>query len=69
MASLIQTQASCDKKKYLESEKIGKDMSGSMDYCKVCTNKKQDSTCAIQHAERVRESACARAYKRLHKYK
>ena len=68
MASLIQTQASCDKKKYLESEKAGFDKSGKMDYCAKCEYSKI-SSCVMPHSERVRTNACARAYKRLHKSK
>lgn len=69
MAKLIDTQKMCDKKKYLESEKLGKDMSGSMDYCTKCEYSKSVGSCVMPHEERVRTNACARAYKRLHKTK
>lgn len=69
MAKLEETQKSCDKKKYLESMRKERDMSGAMDYCSECKHSTSDYNCTIEHDQRVRENACARAYNKLHRKK
>ena len=69
MPNLTDTQKSCDKKKYLESLKEGRDMSGAMDYCAECIHSQTDYTCDIDHKERVATNVCARAYNRYRKKK
>lgn len=64
MATLKETQKSCDKKKYIESIKECRDMSGAMPWCEYCEHAQVDYTCDIEHAERVGNSVCARAYNR-----
>lgn len=70
MPNLTDTQKSCDKKKYIESLKEGRDMSGAMPWCEYCFEHAQvDYTCDIEHAERVENSVCARAYNRSRRKK
>lgn len=69
MAKLEETQKSCDKKKYLESMKEKRDMSGAMDYCIECKHSTMEYTCDIEHKQRVQDRACARAYNKLHRKK
>lgn len=69
MATLIETQKKCDKSKYLESIKNGKDMSGAMEYCLSCKHSQKDYTCDITHEERVSGNLCAKAYNRYAKKK
>lgn len=58
---LIELQQRCDKKKYIESEKAGMDLSGGMEYCSVCKYANGEG-CDIDHNTRVALSACGRAY-------
>ena len=69
MANLIQTQKACDKKKYLESIKEGRDMSGAMDYCLCCVHSTKDYTCDVNHQQRIASNYCAKAYNKCHRKK
>ena len=69
MATLIDMQKTCDKSKYLESIKEGRDMSGAMDYCIECKHSTDDYHCNIEHEERVATSVCGRAYNRYRRKK
>ena len=61
-------QKSLDKKKWLESEKHGKDLSGKMPYCKDCYNKWLfKSGCAVTQEEREQKCLCATAYNRMYR--
>ncbi|MBQ2894960.1 MAG: hypothetical protein IJE92_05525 [Clostridia bacterium] len=56
-------QASLDKEKWLESEKMGVDMSGEMPYCGDCEH--QLLGCLATHEKRVENCLCAKAYNRM----
>lgn len=58
-------QKSLDAKKYIESEKQKKDMSGKMPWCAFCPQKAELDTCVAPHESRVLSSLCARAYNRM----
>lgn len=62
-------QKSLDAKKYIESEKQGKDMSGAMPWCAYCPQKGELDTCIAPHESRVLSSLCARAYNKMVKGK
>lgn len=62
-------QASLDAKKYIESEKQGKDMSGAMPWCAFCPQKGELDTCVAPHTVRILGQLCARAYNRMVKGK
>ena len=62
-------QKSLDAKKYIESEKQGKDMSGAMPCCASCPQKGELDTCFAPHESRVLSNLCARAYNRMVKGK
>lgn len=74
MNSII--QKNLDKKKWLESEKQQRDMSGEMPYCVKCdfrfpsepTNLHTKHYCKAE-ARRSEKCLCAKAYNRLHKKK
>ena len=68
MAKLTDLQARCDKKKYIDSENEGRDLSGSMPWCDVCVYQ-YGSTCGIDHEERVKNSLCGKAYNKMTKKK
>lgn len=69
MATIADMQKSCDKSKYLESIKEGRDMAGAMDYCLYCKHSTDEYTCDIEHAERVADNLCGRAYNRYRRKK
>lgn len=69
MPNINDTQKSCDKKKYIESVKERRDMSGAMPWCEYCEHSQTDYTCDIEHAERVAQNVCARAYNRSRRKK
>ena len=64
-----------DKKKWLKSEKAGRDLSGNMDYCLSC--KKQGVQfddenmgffiCESTQEEREKDNLCAKAYNKLYR--
>lgn len=58
-------QKSLDKKKYLESKKLGSDQSGKMDYCQVCEYKCISGGCVKSQAEKDKHHYCATAYNRM----
>lgn len=61
-------QASLDKQKWLESKKMGVDMSGAMTYCYDCDWQqpaKPQCTCLGTHEQRVKACVCATAYNRM----
>ena len=60
--SLLSIQKSLDEIKYQESQEVGKDMSGSMDYCDDCPFAYLGK-CYISQAKRLKLRACAKAYK------
>lgn len=59
--SLKNRQKLCDISKWLESERQGKDVSGTMEICKYCSAS-QANTCTATHQERVDNNLCAKAY-------
>lgn len=68
MAKNIERQRSLDRKKWVQSEKQGKDLSGARDYCECC--KYQINTCyaigcSASQEEREAKSLCAKAYNRM----
>lgn len=61
-------QLQIDKKKWLESEKRGYDMSGKMKICSVCEHQnKACEECTIDYLETFTTSACAKAYNKFYK--
>lgn len=54
-------QKELDKEKWLESERIGFNCSGSMYYCNTC-DKEEDFDCKATQAEREEKTLCAKAY-------
>ena len=72
MARLNETQKRLDKKKWLESEKQGYDMSGCMLYCEKCqfadhSNKTESGNCYATQDQRETDSLCAKAYNKMQK--
>ena len=59
-------QAQLDKEKYIASEKLNMDMSGSMQYCRFCPYK-ANSKCQIEHEDRLADNTCAKAYNKYYK--
>lgn len=59
------SQDRLDKKKYLDSEKIGFDLSGHLQHCQVCPCRMKDCHCLATQDDRVKYSLCARAYDKL----
>ena len=56
-------QKSLDKKKQLESEKAGTDLSGKMDYCRYCLFQRLNGGgCACTREHKEFWSLCAKAY-------
>ena len=67
-------QASLDKKKWLQSQEVGVDMSGRMPYCPYCKYQDSDIStyhrCIILYCNATQEelecnSLCAKAYNRM----
>lgn len=61
-------QASLDKQKWHESERLGIDQSGVMYYCDHCEFQCLENTdykCQLPHTERVDKCICATAYNRM----
>lgn len=67
-------QKSLDKKKWLESEKKGEDMSGQMGWCPYCEHFDSDVSwfhqciirwCTATQEEREKQCLCAKAYNRM----
>ena len=54
-----------DKKKWLKSEKEGKDLSGKMNYCEFCSVRKKNVSCS---AEPTVLSICSKDQGRREKY-
>ena len=63
-------QKSLDKKKWLLSERVNIDASGTMDYCSYC-NKIDRSYfgCEATQEERESQCLCAKAYNRMERAK
>lgn len=61
----IDRQKDCDKKKWTESEKAGKDCSGFMVYCKNCEHASEG--CDATQEEREEGLLCAKAYNKTEK--
>lgn len=60
------SQERLDKKKYLDSEKIGFDVSGHLAHCQVCPCRmKGDCHCIASQEDRTKYCLCARAYDKL----
>lgn len=57
-------QKSLDKKKWIESEIMGDDMSGNMPWCYHCDYQNVIG-CKIPHEERVVSCLCAKAYNKM----
>lgn len=52
-----------DQEKYFTSQNYKRDTSGMMYYCNGCDYRnKPHHECTISHEERVKKSACAKAY-------
>lgn len=67
MARLNEIQKRLDKKKWLESEKQGFDMSGCMPYCAKCqyadhSHPTENGKCYATQEEKTHYSFCAKAY-------
>ena len=63
-------QKQLDDQKYFASQRWQKDMSGSMEYCSGCEYKDRPFfVCKISHDERVKKTACAKAFNEIHKNK
>lgn len=64
-----QRQSSLDKKKWIESENAGEDLSGKMLCCYHCEfqadERNFDAVCTKTHEERVKHCYCAKAYNRM----
>lgn len=65
-----QRQKSLDKKKWLESQAQGFDMSGCMIYCEKCeyadhTHPTEYGKCHAEQKKREAECLCAKAYNRI----
>lgn len=58
-------QERLDKKKYLESEKAGFDLSGHLEHCQVCPCRDDNCHCLASQDDRVKDSLCGRAYAKL----
>lgn len=58
-------QKSLDKKKYLESERLGSDQSGKMIYCQGCEYKCAFRGCLKSQEEKDQHHYCATAYNRM----
>ena len=63
-------QASLDKKKWLESQEQGFDMSGCMLYCEKCeyadhSHPTEDGKCTATQERREAECLCAKAFNRM----
>ena len=61
-------QRSLDKKKWLESQQQGFDMSGCMLYCEKCEYANHDTDygyCKASQEERESKTLCAKAYNRI----
>ena len=58
----ISLQDELDRRKWLKSEKQGRDLSGKMPYCTVCTSRGQHCSCLATQNERLKSSLCAEAY-------
>ena len=74
MARLKETQKRLDKKKWLESEKQGYDMSGCMTYCKDCeyadhSHSTLNGKCYATQQEKENNYICARQYEKITKRK
>lgn len=57
-------QKSLDKKKYLYSQELGRDLSGAMVYCEFC-DKAVSNKCTATQEEREENCICARAFNRM----
>ena len=67
-----QRQRSLDKKKWIESERVGGDLSGVMSHCAYCEKSflafQSDgatSYCGATQQERENECLCAKAFNRM----
>ena len=66
MATNKERQRSLDKKKWIESEKKGEDMSGKMPYCSFCKYKYlKFNSCTVTQEEREGKCLCATAFNRM----
>lgn len=63
----IDRQRSLDRKKWLLSEKEGKDYSGFCDYCDFCKHLTEEKKCNATQEEREQHTLCARAYNKMKK--
>lgn len=55
-----------DRIKWATSTQYGKDMSGSMNYCKYCKFA-ENGECTLEHNERVANCYCAKAFNKMKK--
>ena len=69
----IERQVSLDEKKYFESQKQGRDMSGNMDYCYCCKYlqvvDKDNYNCPVPQIDRELKCLCAKAFNKMKKKK
>lgn len=61
-------QSKLDELKYCRSEKSGRDLSGSMEYCKFCANCVSEK-CSATQTDREKNLFCAKAYNAMNKKK
>ena len=59
------SQKICDEKKWFLNEKVGKDMSGDMDFCDYCEEQKSDKSCMLNSQFRANEKTCGKAYNKM----
>ena len=57
----LQRQKWCDKKKYIESERLHTDLSGNMDYCDFC-DQQENFKCRATQLDREMNCLCAKSY-------
>ena len=60
----LQRQKQLDKRKWLESEQWGSDLSGLMPYCGYCT---YSLNCPISQMDREMNCLCAKAWNKMAK--
>ncbi len=57
-------QKSLDKKKWLYSQELGRDLSGTLVYCEHC-DKAVSNKCTATQEERESKCLCAKAFNRM----
>lgn len=58
-------QKNLDKRKWLNSEKENRDLSGKMNYCMYCRHSGECANCLLSQDNREDWTVCATAYNRM----